>query len=234
MLGYPITIIIRGCPVRFRSRRFERVEMSKLSFSLAAVLCVSWLLAGCGSGSPSVATPAAGPFSNATFSGTYAIAFSGTNTGGFFSLIGSLQANGSGQVTGGVVDVNTASGVLTSQSVTGTYTVRSNGQALALLNTPSGSFNIDFVMISAQRALVIRFDNTATASGTIDRQDSTAFTTATLQGGLAFNVAGIDASGRAMASAGAFTANSAGAITAGVQDFNDNGTINTNLPLSGS
>jgi len=213
--------------------------MSRLSgFSLASVIFVFLLLAGsltgCGGGSSSTAPPPVGPFSNATFSGTYAIAFSGTNTGGFFSLIGSLQANGSGQVTGGLVDVNTATGVFTSQSVTGTYTVRSNGQALALLTTPAGNFNIDFVMISAQRALVIRFDNTATASGSIDRQDSTAFTTATLQGGLAFNVAGIDASGLAMASAGAFTANSAGVITTGVQDFNDNGTINANLALSGS
>ncbi|MBZ5521830.1 MAG: hypothetical protein LAP21_06275 [Acidobacteriia bacterium] len=209
--------------------------MSRLSgFSLTAVIFVSLILTGCGGGSSHFAPPPAGPFSNATFNGTYAIAFSGTNTGGFFSLVGSVQANGNGQVTGGVVDVNTASGVLTSQSVTGTYTVRANGQALALLTTPSGNFNIAFVMISAQRALVIRFDNSATASGTIDRQDTTAFTATTLQGTFAFNISGVDASGLAMGSAGNFTGIGGGTIPSGVQDFNDNGTINTNLALSGA
>lgn len=209
--------------------------MSRLSgFSFAAAILIALVLTGCGGSSSNFAPPPAGPFSNATFSGTYAIAFSGTNTGGFFSLAGSVQANGNGQITGGIVDVNTAAGVFTNQTVTGTYTVRPNGQALALLTTPAGSFNIDFVMISSQRALVIRFDNTATASGSIDRQDATAFTATTLQGGFAFNISGIDASGSAMASAGAFSAIAGGTIPSGIQDFNDNGTVNTSLALSGS
>jgi hypothetical protein len=192
------------------------------------------MLAGCGGNSTKFAPPPTGPFSNASFSGAYAIAFSGTNGGGFFSLAGSVQADGNGVVTGGVVDVNTAAGVFTNQSVTGTYTVRSNGQALALLRTPAGNFNIDFVVITPQRALVIRFDTNATASGSIDRQDTNAFTANTLQNNFAFNISGVDASGRAMASAGDFSANNGGTIPTGVQDFNDNGTVNTNLGLTGA
>jgi hypothetical protein len=211
------------------------VEVSRLSnFSPIAVVCVSFMLAGCGGNSAKLASPPVGPFANATFSGTYAIAFSGNNGGGFFALAGSVQADGNGTVTGGVVDINTAAAVFTNQSVTGNYTVRPNGQALALLRTPAGNFHIDFVMITAQRALVIRFDNSASASGSIDRQDATAFTAGTLQNNFAFNISGVDASGRSFASAGDFTGIGGGAISTGVQDFNDNGTVNTNLSLSGS
>lgn len=203
-------------------------------FLLASLILCLLGLTGCGSvHSPlNVATPT-GPFSNASLSGTYALSLAGTNTGGFFSIIGSLQLNGAGTVTGGVVDVNTASGVFTNQSVSGTYTIRSNGQALATLTTPAGNFNLAFAVVSSQRALVMRFDTSATASGSLDRQDATAFSNATLNGNFAFNISGVDAGGFAMQSAGALAADGAGTVTSGVEDVNDNGVVSTNLALSG-
>ena len=204
------------------------------SQGLLLVMFMMGVLAGCGGSSSRSAPPPTGPFSNSNFSGTYALSLSGNNAGGFFSIVGSIQANGSGNITGGLLDVNTAAGVFLNQSVSGTYAVQANGQGIATLNTSIGTFNIDFVLISAQRGLVMRFDNVATASGALDLQDSTAFTAATLQGSFAFNIGGIDASNQAMASAGAFTATSGGAVSTGVQDINDNGTINSNLAVSGS
>ncbi len=191
-------------------------------------------ISGCGSSSLKPAPIPAGPFSNASLNGTYALAISGTNSGGFFSIVGSLAFNGAGNVTGGVVDINTASGVFVNQNATGSYTIRTDGQGISTITTPAGSFVLDFCVVSGQRALVTRFENGATASGTLDRQDATAFTNATLNGSFAFNVSGVDGSALALQTAATLTANGAGAITSGIEDSDDNGIITTSLAVTGT
>jgi hypothetical protein len=58
-------------------------------------------------------------------------------------------------------------------------------------------------------------------------QTSSAFNLAALAGNFVFNVSGIDGARAPEASAGVFTVNSSGAVTAGVQDTSDNGTLFT-------
>ena len=172
-----------------------------------------------------------GNFTNSSLNGAYAFAFSGTNlaTGVFFTMAGSLQANGSGTITGGTIDINSpgsAVPLLTNASLTGTYIVHADGRGAATLVVAGASNNvsIDFVLFSNQHGAVIRFDNFATASGGLDMQNSSAFNLASLTGSFAFNVAGINNAGAPEASAGVFT-NSAGTVTAGIQDTSDNGTL---------
>ena len=209
------------------SRRYLFVAV----FLLALVM----VLAGCGGSSSSqfAGTPTGG-FTNSSFTGTYAFSLSGTNTFGFFAMVGSFQANGSGSLVSGVLDLNSGGGIFTNVPFTGTYTVRANGQGTATLVSSLQNFNINFVVISSQRALVIRFDNNATASGSIDLQTTSAFSNAAIGGTFAFNLSGIDASRNTFLSAGAIDSDGAGNIPSGVQDNNDNGTPSTNLPLTGS
>ena len=204
-----------------------------LALFFATILLV--ILAGCGGGSSPLAKPPMGGFTNANLSGMYAFSVSGTNASalGFFAIAGSFQADGSGHITSGVEDVNNSNGVFTNQSLTGTYTVRADGRGTATLSSGAGNMAFDFVIVSAQRALISRFENTATGSGSIDMQTSSAFSNPALAGAFAFSVAGIDSIGNPLAIAGNFSVDAAGNITPGVHDMNDNGTVFTNTALSG-
>ena len=203
-------------------------------YRFGAFVMFGWVLALAGCGGAVFAPPPVGTFSNASLKGAYAFAFTGTNSFGFFSIAGSLQADGNGNITAGVEDVNSASGVFTNVAITGNYSVGADGRGTATLNSSLNPVNIDFVLLSAQHALVIRFDNNATASGTMDLQDSSAFSATALQGAFAFGLSGIDPAGNALATAGMFSANNSGTLTSGTEDFNDNGAVSTNLALTGS
>jgi hypothetical protein len=194
-------------------------------------LICSAVLTGCGGSGPAGATPINGPFSNSSLNGTYAITFTGVNQAGFLAVAASFQANGSGTITSGVADVNSGTGIFTNQSVTGSYTVHNNGQGTATLTTAAGTFDIDFVLISSTHALVIRFDNNSTASGSMDLQSSGAFSLSSLAGTYAFNVSGVDSGGHSDGSVGAVTVDSSGNLTSGVEDNNDDGTVSTNVAL---
>ena len=232
--GVIFTRIVKSFTLRRPSGAGAGV-MSRGLIPLLALGCMA-ALTGCG-GSSDVFSPPPPPnaqFSNASLKGTYAFAFSGTNSFGFFSVAGSLQADGNGNITAGVEDVNSVSGVFPNLAITGTYSITGDGRGTATLVSSLNPINIAFVLLSSQRALVVRFDTFATASGTMDLQNASAFSNAALQGGFAFNVAGADVVGSAFGSAGNFVIDNAGNITTGIQDFNDDGTLHTNLPLTGT
>ena len=182
------------------------------------------LLAGCGGGAH-IATPVAGGFTNASLNGTYAFAVSGTNANGFFSVAGSFQANGNGTITTGTED-------FTNQTITGTYTVRSDGRTTATLTGTNVTMTLDFVLLNTSTGLAIRFQNTATGSGSIDMQSSSAFNLASLAGTFAFNVSGSDAAGNPEGTTGVTTFDGAGDLTTGVFDDNDNGTVTANAAIA--
>ncbi len=195
-------------------------------------------LTGCGGGGfgnpPRLVHSVSGPFTNASLSGTYTYNLSGTNSSGFFAMAGTLHADGSGNITSGVQDVNAPSGVFTNLPITGSYSIAADGRGTAALTSSVSTINLDFVLISAQRGLVIRFDGNATGSGTMDLQSPAPMSPAAFQGTFAFNLSGVDSRGSVFASVGSFTADTAGAITGGVADLNDNGLVQTNLPVTGS
>jgi hypothetical protein len=216
-----------------------RTHNPLIAILLATVLLV---LAGCGAGikltSGQPPPPVTGAFTNATLNGSYAFLIRGTNTG-FYSIAGSLQANGAGVITAGTVDINSpGTAVLANNvAVTGTYTVQADGRTTATLNSTAGNFVIDFILISNQHGLAIRFNTTATGSGAIDLQQAAAFTTAAIAGSFGFSMFGGDRSGSFETTAGAFTTtniNNSDAIQVGVQDINDNGVLNVNRSLTGA
>ena len=203
-----------------------------LSFSLLGLLSI---FAGCG-GSASRPTPRGG-FTASSVSGSYAFVFSGNDVNGLFGIAGSLQADGAGHITSGVMDINqnNSSGTpqpITNQPFTGTYTVQADGRGVATLSSTAGTFHLAFVIINAQRALMTRFEQVASGSGAMDLQTSSAFSNAALAGSFAFNLSGVDGVGAPFASAGSVTTDSTGAVTSGVVDSADNGSISQNVPVT--
>lgn len=202
-----------------------------LLFITSAILLV--VFTGCGGGtSLSFPTPQ-GSFSASSLNGPFAFSYTGTDGGGFLAVAGSLQFDGAGHITSGIQDINSGLGINTSVATTGTYTVRADGRGSATLNAASGNSTIDFVIAAGGHALITRFDNAATGSGTLDQQTTSAFSNAALAGSFAFSISGIDAGGNPLAVAGNFTSDAAGNIT-GIDDSNDAGTALTNDPLTGT
>jgi hypothetical protein len=209
----------------------------RLLMALAAITGII-LMAACGSNNSFVPPNPVG-FGDGSLTGTYVFSSSGVDSisGAPINMAGAFAANGSGGVTAGgtmdVVDPNVA--VDAGETITGgSYKVGSDGRGQVTLVSAAGSFTLDFVLTSNSHGLVTEFDSNGTGSGTIDLQ--TAVTSLSqLTGSYAFTLGGADAGGNAYATVGAFTLNTTtGTITAGVEDFNDNGSIVSNLTLSGS
>jgi hypothetical protein len=129
--------------------------------------------------------------------------------------------------------VNSGGGIATNAAVTGTYTVRADGRGSITLTSTAGNASLDFVLVASGHALVTRFDTSATGSGTIDQQTTTAFSNAALAGAYAFNLAGIDNVSNPLGVAGNFTADASGNIT-GVTDSNDTGSVLADVAMTGT
>jgi hypothetical protein len=200
-----------------------------------AIITVLAILTGCGGGGNSLSfPPPQGSFTNASLSGPFAFSYTGSDGGGFLAVAGSFQTDGAGHITSGMQDINSGFSIFTNVSITGTYTVRSDGRGSATLNSSAGNTTIDFVIVAGGHALITRFDANATGSGTIDQQTTSAFSNATLAGTFAFNLSGVDAASNPLAVAGNFTSDASGTITSGVSDSNDSGAVTTNSPLTGT
>src|SRR5215469_5777661 len=217
-------------------------RMNRVPLLLVVLSLAFFFVAGCGGGI-SATNPMPAGFSNSSLNGSFAFAISGENSGGFFTVAGSFQANGSGTISSGVVDINSPGtiGSVPNVSITGTYAVRSDGRTTAAITAatnPPLSFGLDFVLLNSQKGLMIRFDNNATASGSIDQQSATAFNLTSLAGTFAFSVSGVDSTVNQFpeASAGLLTLDASGNITSG--RFDDNRastgttTVNTDLAIA--
>ncbi len=201
-------------------------------FIAAAIALVT--IAGCGGGSSVSFPPPQGGFTNANLSGPFAFSYIGVDGGGFLAVAGSFVADGSGHITSGTQDINSGTAVSTNAAVNGTYLVRADGRGTVTLNSPAGTSTLDFVIVAGGHALVTRFDNRATGSGTMDQQTTSAFSNAALAGPFAFTLSGIDTGGVPLAIGGVFTSDATGTLTSGLDDSNDNGLIVTNDPMTGS
>jgi hypothetical protein len=202
-------------------------------FSLVTTIALI-TIAGCGGGSSVSFPPPQGTFTNANLNGPFAFSYIGSDAGGFLAVAGSFVADGSGHITSGTQDINSGAAVSTNVPINGTYLVRADGRGTITLNSAAGTSTLDFVIVAGGHALVTRFDNRATGSGTIDQQTTSAFSNAALAGPFAFTLSGIDTGGVPLAVGGVFTSDASGTLTSGLDDSNDNGLITTNDPMTGS
>jgi hypothetical protein len=210
---------------------------------LPIILSAIAVLAGCGSSTPAPVPPPSGGFSNSDLNGTYVFSTSGSDPNGyFFTMAGTLVANGSGGITGGTIDINDSDTQVSTpfqafgQAISGssTYTVGVDGRGkINLVDTALGTVTFAFVLNSSAGGLITEFDGHGSGSGTLELQSAT-ITQAQLAQGYAFSIGGFDSNSGVLSGAGAFTLNSSGLITTGVHDFNDSAILYPSLNLGGN
>ena len=177
-------------------------------------------------------------FVNSALSGGYAFHFEGagyddvSQSYGPLAAAGRFSANGAGQMTAGVEDINNAGVVSTNFAFTGTYNVASSGRGTATVTNPDGS-QFSLYVISARKFVFVSLDFVPAFVGVAEQQTLPSFSNGSLGGDYVFQSVGYSTSG-IVYSAGRFTADGIGAISDGVLDENDFGTVSENVPFTGT
>ena len=184
-----------------------------------------------GVGGPPAPQPT-GNFSLASLNGSYAFQMSGTDiNGNFIARVGSFTADGKGNITAGIEDVNdggtinlvgSSAPVVFDAAPQSVYTVLSNGRGKLTLHDASGTLTFSITLTSATASatsagFMVETDGNATASGSFRAQTINT----TLSPAYAFDFSGVDASGAGLSYVGQFNTNTTTGITGGVFDRND-------------
>jgi hypothetical protein len=136
--------------------------------------------------------------SNALLNGRYVFQVQGIDTNGTYVVAGTLVADGSGNITSGQQDLADESNTVGPDAVSGTYAIGSDGRGsitLDLANAALPNYGVEtfsIALTSSSRALIVEFDGTATSSGTLDLQSSSALDAASIAGPYAFTSSGTD------------------------------------------
>src|SRR6266478_8188510 len=195
--------------------------MRKLSVLL--ILCLALLFASTVHGQTNTGV------NNAELNGNYAFTFNGISGNGtvssIFGAVGRFTADGAGNVTNGELDSNGVGGGAAAQSFTGTYSIGADNRGVMALSVGA---KLAFAMTANGNAQFIEFDASGGAgtigSGTMEKADPTAYSTARITGDYAFGAAGFDNVHNRAAIAGRFTSNGTGALTSAAGDVNAYGT----------
>jgi hypothetical protein len=203
-------------------------------WALVATLLLVSLTAACnggGGGTTIIAPPPTptGNFSSASLNGQYAFLMSGTQIcagfSSFFTRAGSFTADGSGHISGGLEDVNTCAGVSTLQFTSSTYSVTADGRGTLTLKNSTGTTNYSITLSTATQGLIVQTDVNSTASGSFQKQNTTAFSNPAIAGGYVFDFSGVSAALNPESIIGRFNADGGGSINAGLFDSNEAGTL---------
>ncbi len=213
-------------------------------FVVFAAVCLATFSAACGGGGGSNPTPPppTGNFSNASLKGQYAFSMSGSDFNGeFLARVGSFIADGNGGITGGIEDVNTAGGGQETLNYTSsTYSIQADGRGLINLTNDTGTLKFSLTLLSPTQGFIVQTDSSlaATTSGTFILQAPNSFTASSLSGNYVFDFSGLDFSssqfGVPNSIVGQFVANGNNGINSGVLDRNNDGTLVTAAPFTGS
>jgi hypothetical protein len=169
---------------------------------------------------------------NSELNGNYAFTFRGSSSNGsvssVYAAVGRFTADGAGNLSNGQLDTNTVGGGGTAQPFTGTYSIGADHRGLMTLNFGNSSARLAFAMMANGNAQFIKFDasgGTGTiGSGTMEKADTAAYSTARITGDYAFGAAGFDNANNRAAILGRFTANGTGTLANPVGDVNAYGT----------
>ena len=172
---------------------------------------------------------------DAALTGDYAFSFSGYNNGTPVFAGGRFTADGSGNISNGLLDMNTAgSPAATSVAFTGTYSITADGVGAMTFNPMSGSALVLAVAVDTTGAgRLIQSDPAnphAYGSGAIKPQTLGSLSV----GRFAFGSTGVDMASNRFASAGSFLMSNSGNLAAGTIDVNDGGTVTSDTFLTGS
>jgi hypothetical protein len=169
---------------------------------------------------------------NAELNGNYAFNFSGFSgnlaTSSVFAAVGRFTADAAGNVTNGELDINAPGGRVAAQPFTGTYSIGADHRGVMDLNISGSPARLAFAMIASGNAQFIKFDASGGSgtigSGTMEKSDTNAYSTAGITGDYAFGAAGFDNVNSRAAIEGRFTSNGTGTLTSAAGDLNAYGT----------
>ncbi len=179
------------------------------------------------------ASIAQGQSNNAALNGNYAFNFTGVSgngtAGSVFGAVGRFTADGAGNLSSGELITNSAgAGATSPQAFTGTYAIGADNRGVMTLNFSGSSAKLAFAMMANGNAQFIEFDAAGGAgtigSGTMEKADTTAFSTARITGDYAFGAAGFDNGSNRAAIEGRFTSNGTGTLSNAAGDLNGYGT----------
>ena len=172
-------------------------------FAIGSLVALSSCGGGGGSSNPSGASGSSGGGTtgttgattpNSILSGKYAFSFTGTVTssGAPIFLAGSFTADGAGNISTGVEDINQVGlSVSKGVAISGTYSIGADGRGT--LNITSGvTQTFKIAVENGNHGQLIRFDSGAAGSGSFDLQSSSAFSLSSLSGKFAFEWNGFD------------------------------------------
>ena len=169
---------------------------------------------------------------NAELKGDYAFTFNGFSgnlaTSSIFGAVGRFTADGAGNLTNGELDTNGVGGRAAGQSFTGTYSIGADNRGVMNFNLSGSSARLAFAMTANGNAQFIKFDASGGSgtigSGTMEKADTSAYSTARIAGDYAFGAAGFDPVNNRAAIEGRFTSNGTGTLTSAAGDVNAYGT----------
>lgn len=174
---------------------------------------------------------------------TYVFNLSGLEANGnfdYYALAGAVTLDPSGNVIAGEQDYNDAAGLTSPEPsgdliTGGSLTTDANGQGTLTLITNntnlgvSGTETLGIQFVNANHAMIIHFDGTGSASGSLDFQTASS----TLSGPYAFAISGVDTSYSPFGAGGLFSI-SGTAMSNGVVDVNDSGTVSLGNAFTGT
>lgn len=192
---------------------------------LSVVILTASIASACGSGgSTPPRPPPVGNFSNASLKGQYAYSMSGEDlNGAFIARVGSFSADGNGNITQGLEDVNSISGVTQVSFSGGSYSVQPNGRGtLTLVNAASG-LQLSITLISSTKGFMVQTDLNATSSGNFSLQTTSPFANALINGNYVFDVSGVDSNAPSfpISIVGQIQTDGSGNLKGGTMDVND-------------
>jgi len=163
---------------------------------------------------------------NAALTGDYAFSFSGYNNGTPVVMAGRFTADGTGLISNGLLDGNTAgSPPVSNLAFTGTYSITADGLGTMTFNPTQGPVLVLAAAVDSHGAGMLIQSDPANpqeyASGAIKPQTIVSLT----GGNFVFGSSGVDVAGNRFASAGTFQINASGTLTRGSIDTNDGGTV---------
>jgi large repetitive protein len=204
-----------------------------------------------GPGGPATATQqlqitvGTGTSSNALIKGSYSFLFNGFDDNGTVMIGGNFSADGNGNITTGEEDINRVSGVVLGSSLTGTYSLGTDGRGtmqLTATNSKQAQFISNYLLAidSSGNLHVIENDTTGgvgvgiTHGSGIMKPTAGGFSAANLSGNYAFEFSGRDFLAAPAVLAGVVHANGSGTFSPGTADFNDASVYSSQISLAGT
>jgi len=184
---------------------------------------------------------------NSLLRGAYAFFFSGFDTQGVVLATGQFTADGSGKITSGAEDMNRVSGTSINATLSGTYSLGTDGRGTLMLtatNAANQKLTVIYQLVLDSAGNARFFENDTANStppplptrgeGIIKPQVGGTFSAANFNGNYAFAFSGQDLTAAPATLAGVVHADGSSSFSPGTVDFNDAGLYSPAVPTSGN